>query len=40
MKRGLLQIDWMVSFGIFVIFLLLLFITFGPALTQNMMMII
>lgn len=35
MKRGLLQIDWMVSFGIFVIFLLLLFITFGPALTQE-----
>ncbi len=34
-KKGLLHIDWIVSFGIFVIFLLLIFIYFGPALTQE-----
>lgn len=35
MKKGLLQIDWIISFGIFVVFLLLIFIVFGPALTQE-----
>jgi hypothetical protein len=35
MKRGLLHIDWVISFGIFVVFLLLMFIWFGPALTQD-----
>ncbi|MCD4759707.1 hypothetical protein K8R33_02375 [archaeon] len=34
-KKGLLQIDWIVSFGIFVVLLLLIFILFGPALTQE-----
>jgi hypothetical protein len=35
MKRGLLHIDWVISFGIFVVFLLLMFIWFGPALTEE-----
>ncbi len=33
MRRGLVQVDWVISFGIFVTFLLLMFIWFGPALT-------
>lgn len=35
MKKGLLQLDWVISFGIFVILLLTIFIIFGPALTQE-----
>ncbi|MBS3172667.1 hypothetical protein J4438_03785 [Candidatus Woesearchaeota archaeon] len=35
MKKGFVHIDWVISFGIFIIFLLLLFIWFGPALTEN-----
>ncbi len=35
MKRGIVQIDWIVSFGIFIIFLLLIFIWFGPGLSQD-----
>ena len=34
-KRGLSHIDWVISFGVFVIFLLLLFIWFGPSLTTE-----
>ena len=35
MKKGFVHIDWVISFGIFVIFLLLIFIWFGPALGQD-----
>ena len=35
MKKGFIHIDWVISFGIFIVFLLLLFIWFGPALTEN-----
>ncbi len=35
MKRGMLHIDWVISFGIFVVFLLMMFIWFGPALTRE-----
>lgn len=34
-KKGLSHIDWVISFGVFVIFLLLLFIWFGPSLTTE-----
>lgn len=35
MKKGFVHIDWIISFGIFVIFLLLIFIWFGPAFNQE-----
>jgi len=35
MRRGLVHVDWVISFGIFIIFLLLMFIWFGPTLTQE-----
>jgi len=34
-KKGLSHIDWIISFGIFIILLLVIFILFGPALTQD-----
>ena len=34
-KKGLSHIDWVISFGVFVIFVLLLFIWFGPSLTTE-----
>ncbi len=34
-KRGLSHVDWVISFGVFVIFLLLLFIWFGPSLSSE-----
>ncbi len=34
-KKGLSHVDWVMSFGIFVIFVLLLFIWFGPSLTTE-----
>ena len=34
-KKGLSHVDWVISFGIFVIFVLLLFIWFGPSLTTE-----
>lgn len=35
MKNGFVHIDWVISFGIFVVFLLLLFIWYGPSLTET-----
>nr|MBA4404853.1 hypothetical protein [Nanoarchaeum sp.] len=35
MKKGFVHIDWVISFGIFIVFLLLIFIWFGPAFEQN-----
>lgn len=34
-KKGLSHVDWVISFGVFVIFVLLLFIWFGPSLTTE-----
>jgi hypothetical protein len=34
-RKGLSHIDWVISFGVFIVFLLLLFIWFGPLLTTE-----
>lgn len=35
MRKGMVHVDWVISFGIFVVFLLMMFIWFGPALARD-----